>query len=330
MKKRIEWIDLLKIVACFLVVVLHSINYGLKNNEYVNGLWIYYIGSLAIPIFFMINGYLQLGRDLTYKYVISKVVKIFIVVIFWCSGLYLIKFILHDNLNNYFFEVFGSLIQMGILPHFWFLGSLIILNLIFPLLNRIYKRKDFNVILIILFFINIFFDLTFIYLYKNYSFILKDNIIQTFRLWSWILYYFIGGAIKKYGNDIKIKGNMLYVITVCSIIIMIIYESFFAYKLYGNLYAESFYDSIFVIISSVLTFICSSKTKIENKFITKLSSLTMGIYIIHVPLLRVITRLLTFNNNYLNIICLIITFVISCIVSYIISKIPKVKELIKL
>ena len=172
MKKRIEWIDLLKIVACFLVVVLHSINYGLKSNGYVNGLWIYYIGTLAIPIFFMINGYLQLGRDLTYKYLISKVIKIFIVVIFWCSGIYLIKFILYDETNNYFFDVFGSLIQKGILPHFWFLGTLIILNLIFPLLNRIYKMKHFNIILIALFILNIFLDLTFIYLYKNYNFIL--------------------------------------------------------------------------------------------------------------------------------------------------------------
>lgn len=330
MKKRIEWIDLLKIVACFLVVVLHSINYGLKSNGYVNGLWIYYIGTLAIPIFFMINGYLQLGRDLTYKYLISKVIKIFIVVIFWCSGIYLIKFILYDETNNYFFDVFGSLIQKGILPHFWFLGTLIILNLIFPLLNRIYKMKHFNIILIALFILNIFLDFTFIYLYKNYNFILKDNIIQTFRLWSWTLYFFIGGAIKKYGDNIRIKNNLLYFITACSIIIMITYESFFAYKLYGNLYAESFYDSIFVIISAILTFICSSRIKIENKFITKLSSLTMGVYIIHVTVHRVIIKLLTFNNNYLNIICLIITFIISCIVSYMISKIPKVKELIKL
>lgn len=330
MRKRIEWIDLLKVVACFLVVILHSINYGLKGNEYVNGLWIYYMGTLAIPIFFMINGYLQLDRYLNYKYIISKIIKIFIIVIFWCSGLYLIKYILHDEINNYFVEVFGSLIQEGILPHFWFLGTLIIINLFLPLLHKIYNMKHFKIVLIGLVFINIFLDLTFIYLYKNYNFILKDNIIQTFRLWSWILYFFIGGGIKKYGNNIKLNNNLLYFVTACSIIIMIIYESFFSYKLYGNLYAESFYDSIFVIISSILIFTCSSRIKIENKFITKLSSLTMGVYIIHITILRVITKLLTFNNNYLNIICLIITFIISCIISYVISKIPKVKELIKL
>ncbi|CDE90551.1 wefK [Clostridium sp. CAG:389] len=330
MRKRIEWIDLLKVMACFLVVLLHSINYGLNGNEYVNGLWIYYLGSIAIPIFFMINGYLQLDRNLSYKYIISKIIKIFIITIFWCSGLYLIKYILHDEINNYFVDVFGSLMQKGILPHLWFLGTLIIINLFLPLLHKIYNMKHFKIVLIGLFFINIFLDLTFIYLYKKCNFILKDNIIQTFRLWNWMLYFFIGGGIKKYSYNIKLNNNLLYFVTACSIIIMIMYESFFSYKLYGNLYAESFYGSIFVIISSTLIFICFSRIKIENKFITKLSSLTMGVYIIHVTILRVITKLLTFNNNYLNIICLLMTFIISCIISYVISKIPKVKELIKL
>ncbi len=73
MKKRIVWIDFIKIIACLLVVVLHSITIGLSEHTYTNGLWIYYLGVFAIPLFFMTNGYLQLGKVNQYRYVFQKV-----------------------------------------------------------------------------------------------------------------------------------------------------------------------------------------------------------------------------------------------------------------
>ncbi len=64
-KQRIGWLDLIKILACVMVVLLHSVNVGLDKSNYISGLWIYYLGTYAIPLFFMVNGYLMIGKENT-------------------------------------------------------------------------------------------------------------------------------------------------------------------------------------------------------------------------------------------------------------------------
>ena len=70
--KRETWLDCIKIMACFLVVILHTVCYGISDKISSPALLIYYIGTFAIPLFWMVNGYLQLRREVTYKYVLKK------------------------------------------------------------------------------------------------------------------------------------------------------------------------------------------------------------------------------------------------------------------
>lgn len=62
-KKRNIGIDLIKIVACFLVITLHSlspVDPVVYNNIF--NISLYYVGTLAIPIFFMASGYFVLNK----------------------------------------------------------------------------------------------------------------------------------------------------------------------------------------------------------------------------------------------------------------------------
>lgn len=64
-KKRNIGIDLLKIIACILVITLHSLSpedLMVANNIF--SLSLYYVGTLAIPVFFMASGYLFLIKNL--------------------------------------------------------------------------------------------------------------------------------------------------------------------------------------------------------------------------------------------------------------------------
>ena len=109
------------------------------------------------------------------------------------------------------------------------------------------------------------------------------------------------------------------------------YEYFLSNKLYGNLYAENFYDGFFVIFDSILIFILFKKMNFtKDTFMLKIAPLTMGIYIIHLTVLSVITHFVKTQNNFQNLIILPIVFLGSIITSYIIYKIPKVNNLIKL
>lgn len=331
MKNRVAWIDLIKLIACCMVVLLHSITNGLNSNSYEIGLFIYYIGVFAIPLFFMVNGYLQLHKKKEIKYLLVKIFNILKLVIFWTTGLYALKRIIGIETKNYIIETLGSLLQKGQIPVFWFLGSLIIIYILLPLLQKIYKRKDYNLFVYISIGVCIFLDIIYIVLYKRNNFILKNNIIQTFRLYTWINYYLIGGFIRKNSEIIKkISNKKIYIFTVLLFVLSIIYQSIFAYKFYGNLYAESFYDSPMIIISSILLFTSISRIRLDkyNNLIIKLSSLTMGVYILHYTVMGVITKIFAFNNNYLSIIIFLLTIVISFFISYILNKISILKKML--
>ena len=134
LRKRIIWIDFVKIFACFLVLILHSIPVDLSENIYMKGLWIYYIGVFAIPLFFMTNGYLQLDKSSSYKYIIRKISNILVIVFFWNIMMCGVKYLAGKEVENPIYESVIGFAQNGYFPHFWFLGSIIIIDVILPLL----------------------------------------------------------------------------------------------------------------------------------------------------------------------------------------------------
>ena len=78
-------LELLRIIACFLVILNHTagyINCFVYDKDYITiGLiWNLFIGMLVkinVPLFFMITGSLLLGKDRDYNYVFRKVLKTF-------------------------------------------------------------------------------------------------------------------------------------------------------------------------------------------------------------------------------------------------------------
>lgn len=331
MSKRIIWIDFIKIFACFLVLVLHSIPVDLSENVYAKGLWIYYTGVFAIPLFFMTNGYLQLDKSSNCKYIIKKILNILVIVFFWNIMVYILKYIAGKEVKNPIYESVLGFVQKGEFPHFWFLGSIVIIDVILPLLQKMYKSKYFNKFVYTMIGICILLDTIYVIMYKKNGFILKQNIIQTFRIWTWILYFCLGGYVRKNYNRInKWISTRILIFTVFMIFITVLYEVCLAYQLYGCMYCESFYDSLFVIITSFFIFILFSKIKCNIKNVTKLSSLTMGIYIVHYHIVAIVNKVFFVENSYFRVINLLLIVIISTLISYVISKIPELNKTIRI
>lgn len=61
-------LDLLKVIACVGVVLLHTEMGGFKETGSWNfSTYLYYLGTYSIPLFFIVNGYLLLGKkEITY------------------------------------------------------------------------------------------------------------------------------------------------------------------------------------------------------------------------------------------------------------------------
>ena len=115
----------------------------------------------------MVNGYLQLSREVNYKYSFKKIIKILVVAFFWNFAIIILRYIVEGQLDNPFSATIRSLIQKGNFSHFWFLGSLILIYLILPLLCKLFNRTNnlYKYVVAILFLLCILVNILNIYNY---------------------------------------------------------------------------------------------------------------------------------------------------------------------
>ena len=110
---------------------------------------------------------------------------------------------------------------------------------------------------------------------------------------------------------------------------------YLAKNVYHSILAEYFYDSIIVKLISVVIFIIfirigKSITLKNNELIIMLSSLTMGVYIVHTYILAQVMKYIDTSVGYNTIIILIITLSISFFISRIIWSIKYFRVLLKI
>jgi len=146
-KETILWIDLIRLVAIFLVVMIH-VSGQLTNvwGKIPEDQWIIAdiyggIARVAVPLFFMISGYLLLPRSESLgAFYAKRMTKILIPLVVWsliylgwyCGG--------HPNTCTPSLA-WDLLLRQGTYYHLWFLYSLLSIYLILPVL-RLMIRPD--------------------------------------------------------------------------------------------------------------------------------------------------------------------------------------------
>ena len=324
-------LDLLKIFSCIGVVALHSTMPGFTLEQYNVSAYLYYLGTYAIPLFFMVNGYFLLNKkELTYSYVFSKIAGILTVVSVWNILIWLVR---RDFNVNPLRKIIGSLVQKGYFYQFWFFGSLIIIYLTLPIIKKEFEKSySYFVILLILIVIGIVIEIinTFI-IHKP----IQQYVPQTFRLWTWFFYYILGGYLGKINiHEVKLTKLSKLIFSLLFIISPILLF-YLAKNVYHSILAEYFYDLIIVKLISVVIFIIfirieKSITLKNNELIIMLSSLTMGVYIVHTYILAQVMKYIDTSVGYNTIIILIITLGISFLISRIIWSIKYFRVLLKI
>lgn len=324
-------LDFLKIMACIGVVLLHTTMPGFKETGPWNYLtYLYYLGTYSIPLFFMVNGYLLLGKnEISYSYILQKIKWILVTVSIWTLIIWIYK---RDFSQNPIKKVLGSLLQRGYFFQFWFFGALILIYLCLPILKKFLKSKNrYLLALSLLVIIGFVLELTNYLLQKP----VQVYVIQTFRLWTWFFYYILGGFIAQF-NLATLRNcfkNWMKVVTLVLLFISPFILYVLAKGIYHNLYAEYFYDSIFVKIVSLgifLTVLTFDLNTDKNRWIIYLSNQIMGVFIIHTYAMKVWEKLVGFSFAGANLLFLIFTLSVSFIVVGILIKIPYFNRIVKL
>ena len=149
-KKRYSYLDLLKCIAMYGVVFYHGAIPWLPvltdtPMSYVN-YFIMAILSMSVPVFFFVNGFLMFGKNFDMKRHIKKTVHILCVAVIWGVLTTVFLMIIRGEYLG-IRGLFQTLWQLKAnwISHLWFLGILVSIYLIFPLLNVVYEsnRKIF-------------------------------------------------------------------------------------------------------------------------------------------------------------------------------------------
>lgn len=215
-------LDFIKILAMVFVVGLHTGTRFYIGNIEVNYYYLWTICGTAIPLFFTVSGYLLLGRKkIDWNYSAKKIWGIvrFVFVVCWIYWLIILIITQEPHWDKLYKDPLGAFLMGGAFWQFWYFGAMNIIYFLYPILNKIYieKQKAFICLFILITFIcaiiyvlNILTQGTF-----------EAKIPQSLRIWNWLMYFFLGGIIKKYTQKIGWKWVFLLATAYCIQLIIV-------------------------------------------------------------------------------------------------------------
>lgn len=339
-ENRIQYIDLLRIIATFFVIVLHvsannMFRTDINSNEW-NVLNIYNsLSRCTVPVFVMISGTLFLSKEVNIKKLFTKnILRIFIAFIFWG-----IIYILVSGTYTSKTEFVNMLITGKY--HMWFLPMIIGLYLLTPVLKKIAEDekmlKYYLVLTLIISFcipwiINILSEFR-IDKINTLTTSIKTSFMGNLGISFGYTGYFLLGY---YLNKIDLSKNARYIIYILGIIgiILTIILTNIACVL-SDKFIEKFYDnfSVNVLLEAVAVFVFAKYSFKTNKFIKYISRICFGVFLIHVLIIENFGVIFKFNVLSFNpiasvpAICLLV-FLTAGVISLIINQIPILKKYI--
>lgn len=343
MRRRYE-LDMCRIFACLMVVMLHVAASGWYINPLLSEWQIFNIYDTAVragvPLFFMISGALFLERDiLDVKKIITKNILRLLIIYFTWSILYELnaQWIYHNYSSVYDFTI-------GVINghyHLGFLPTMVLVYLTLPIMHRVIHggQKEYTTYIFVLFLIIV---------------LLKDNLLVFFKtseliqlvcekidisMFSYSGYMIVGYILSKKKTVDKCQKILLCILPFIWFLTTIV--SSYATLDYSLKAGEAKdwlygYFSLPVFIQACCIFIffqCFSCLKTKYSIMLKyVSDCTLGIYLIHPMILESFGRhgITVFSFNpviSVPLICISITCLCLVVVS-VLKKIPLVKSLI--
>lgn len=335
--KRYIWLDIIKIVSCFFVIINHShsylFNFAQKTTATV--LFDSFFLSLcksAVPIFVMTTGYLLLKKENTYKKVFSRIFRIIVPLIILSVLHYFVSY----GKSGSVFNFIGLFIKDPQSVYLWYLYMLIGLYLISPFVSKIVKLSSTKELTI---FVSLFLLLpsaiNLIPKYLGYT-VSSQFFIAFFPK---VMGYFVGGVLIA---QLPLKKRFCFCALSVSIVSILwcVLSTYITYKNTGKLSYDfdSWYYLPIVLLSVSLYYIVRflfeqrNFSEITEKIISSISSTTFGIYLLHYLVLVKMSNTGIFQsalkfNSFLGVIFIQLSCFICCsIIVLILKKIPIIKR----
>ncbi|MBQ7942556.1 MAG: acyltransferase family protein [Lachnospiraceae bacterium] len=298
---RIVYIDMLRLISCFMIICVHisALNWedvSVSSSQWQTMNFFDCISVLGVPLFFMISGAVFLRNDyeLSMKQLyLQKILKLFLTYHIWLlfynslpflSGELAVDFVtLKDEL------FLKTLLGKGIY-HLWFLAELVILYIISPILKAAFREKSICRYFLVIFAITgAFLPTTFAYNYP-YRTIVESYYDRTslVMLTGYIGYFVLGHYLHSHVTK-PLRKKTLCGLAVTAILCMLIVILACSADAITKDKASTILNTPlmlpqFIACSCIYLIVkncCQSISARWTSHIISLSKYTMGIYLLH-------------------------------------------------
>lgn len=327
--KRIIQFDVIRIIACFLIVLMHSpLPTERANGPFLTGLS--FFTAPAIGLFFMISGTLLLPIKKSFiPFIYNRIKKIGIPLVFWT--------IIYLTLKIYFSQSGISVLQSIISIPFsaqgngtlWFLYTILGLYFIAPILSSWLvnaRKRDIEMVLL-LWMISLCYPLLERFILINES---PGGILYYFS--GYAGYFLLGYYLNNYNSKLILAVSLLIGTSGVFLILYMEYSGI-DYDFYRLFWYLSIFVAAWTVVYGYLISYISKFLKYNINFLTYTSKLTFGVYLIHILIMREwlwkTNFILNISNYYLQtLINVFLTFIISLGCCWVLSKIPYLRAVI--
>lgn len=289
MKKRKSNLELLRIIAMFLIVLGHvtwQTDYSYKISEnflsvlLTQMLWIG--GPLGVTIFTLISSYF-----LSFSSFKNGRVKKIILTTDLYSWCILVIILITSGIHLLNLKIIVESIFPVITGGYWYISAYVGVLLISPFLNKLINTLNYNEYIRLVILLIILTSILPVFL-KNQTYS-----ISGISFYNLVTIYFIGGFVRKFNNKFTSKHNLLYY-SIIIISFLALTTSIFVIDIvkgkngFGNdtriwgMYLGSYTPSVFSILMGTCIFIIFKNMHVRyNKVINKIASSTLAVYLIH-------------------------------------------------
>ena len=333
MKQRDIALDIIRIVACIMVVMMHS---PMPSDNAIGPFLtaLSYFTEPCIGLFFMVSGALLLPISGNFSsFLVKRLSKVLAPTIIWTVIYILMAF--YFKLTD--IELTRTLLSIPFSPQgngvLWFMYTLIGLYLMAPILSpwlREARKKDLQIILAL-------WAVTLCYPFLSHWIAIDSTT-------SGILYYFTGYAgyfllgyyMKKYPGNVS--QWLTGLIAFCGIIIIVVSKkigidiSFSTHFGYLSIFVCALTVFVWIAVTNLSNILINCNIKIWRS-ISTLSNLSFGVYLTHIMVMRYWlweqTWIQSISNYILqSLIITVITLILSLSLCYLFSLSPVGKYII--
>lgn len=317
-RKRLYYLDVLRVIACIMVIVIHvSSDYiymgeSVAGNSYIIGLVANTMSRSCIGLFLMISGALVLKKSTSLSNVIKHSIRYLYLYFLW-SFFYALVSVVY--IGDYSIEnMIGSMLRGKY--HLWYLLLVSFIYGITPLFNSV-DIKSLKWVC----FICILFGVVFTSLHFG-DWGLFENAVNS-KILAYIGYFILGYLLS------RVRGSFIFILPLVAVWVL---HSDMMVRLCrrDGVFNEylSDYNNILVFIEVVCIFLIVKYIITKgSRVIEIVSGATFGVYLVHVVFVDVFRRFGLFERLPVLVAALLI-FLISFCVSWSIGFIKPIKWLI--